>query len=193
MAIESETMTYDDCIKVFASIVESGAATSAPDSTYDDIDSQDVSHVGEEKTEGTLTFQNQTVTYQIPEGFYSQGVEDWSDEAVEAFMTDDYAYYVTCRLSAKEDELENAEMLTQTNFDFLLENVKSSASIETVEVDGYVYFYYDVHYEFDGTDCQKLYAACNVGEYIYSVDVSATDAESELTLDMVKKFLTIKQ
>ncbi len=194
LAVESDTLTYDDCIQVFASIIDGAKETDAPDSTYDDIEAQnDNSNKGEVKSESTLTFGGDTVTFQIPENFYSQSVETWSDEQCEYFMSGDYAFNVTCRLSEKEAGVaENAEQMTYLQWDALLENVKNATTIETVDIDGYTFYYFDVRYEFDGADCQKFFAACEIGNSIYAVDIDGLDAESELTLEMVKKFLMVK-
>lgn len=195
LVMQSDTVTNEDMLNVFDSVVSTAEITDRPDSTYDDIMEQIyATNKGDRKSESSLTYEGKTVTYQVEEGFLSSDSSvDENYWAVESFVHEDIDWYLDCYLKETDEGCPNAEAYIQLNYDWLLGEVKDKAEIKTMEVGGYTFYYLDVHYEMDGSDYQELFVACDFGDgHIYSIEVSGTDVEEELSIDTVKKFMEIK-
>lgn len=191
IVVESEILSDEDLIKIFAGIVFTAQKTDEPDSTFEDILSQmRLRDLGEEKTESSLSFEGETVNFKVPRGFYSQGYYDNSSYKAEMFLTTDFID-VQCSLWSKnaESDYSGAEDYLKRTLDFQLENVKKDTKIETMQIVGNTCYYIDMHYEFNGSDFQKIYAACDYGKTgFFVVEADAINIEKNISMEMLKEF-----
>lgn len=196
IVVESETLSDEDLIKIFAGIVFTAQKTDEPDSTFEDILSQiRLRDLGEEKTESSLSFEGETVNFKVPRGFYSQGYYDSSSYKAEMFLTTDLID-VQCSLWSKnaESDYSGAEDYLRRTLDFQLENVKKDTKIETMKIEGNTCYYIDMHYEFHRTDFQKIYAACDYGKNgFFVVEADAIDIEKNISMEMLKEFFCFQK
>lgn len=196
IVVQSDALTDDDLLNIFANIIKTAMKTDEPDSTMEDIMGQlVVANYGEVKAESSLTFDGETVTYQVPEGFYSNGFYESDVYCTENFLTADFVS-VDCYLWSTKVEgysYSTAKDYIEGQLDWMLDNVKDETAVQTVEADGRTIYYIDVHYEFDGTDTQKVYAACDYNQNgIYIVKLTALDVLEEQSIDVIKEFFNLK-
>ena len=193
-AIETDDLTDEDILNVFVSIASTATVTDEANSTLDDIVEQLATPVaGEKKTTSILSFEGETVRFHVSDGFYSQATDRGSMYAVEFFSLED-AVMTDCYLwSSKTGDYENAEAIIENSLDNLLDNVKKETEIQKLEIEGITYYYIDTHYEFNGSDYQKICAACDVGKSgIYVVETEAIDFEEEISMDTIREFLILE-
>lgn len=198
IVIESDSLTDEDLLHIFADITSTAQVTDEPDSTMDDIVEQSVhqgaSAIGEKKAESTLSIADETVTFQVPEGFYSQGIYNAEGYESESFWSDGYGVSVDCCLAAADEFVGSALTYVENERDMGYDSVKDNMQIQTIEIAGNTFYYMVVHYNFEGTDYQRICAACDVGNgnAYYSVRACALDWEDELSMETVKDFLVFK-
>ena len=199
IVIESDSLTDEDLLHIFADITSTAQATDEPDSTLDDIAEQSAkanqsASMGEKKEESTLSVAADTITFLVPEGFYSQGVNDWESSQSESFASEGYAIYVDCSLNAADAFVESAMNYIENARDWMFDSIKDQVKIQTMDIEGNTCYYVVAHYDFEGQDYQQIYAACDVGEgnAYYSVQASAIDEEVELSMETVKEFFIFK-
>lgn len=165
----------------------------APDSTMSDIITQTTEEdikPGEGKEESTMSLEGGKTTFLVPENFYSEG-----QKVTEDFVSGDYKIYVSCSLqkAGEETDLRNARACIETEWDFLFDSVKDKTKIKTIDMNGTTFYYIEIHYEYDGTDTQRVYAACDIGENaIYKVEAGAMNEDVELSIDTIRDFLVLK-
>lgn len=199
IVIESDSLTDEDLLHIFADITSTAQATDEPDSTLDDIMEQSVkanqsASMGEKKEESTLSVAGDTITFLVPEGFYSQGVNDWENSQAESFASEGYAIYVDCSLNVTDAFVESAMNYIENERDWMLDSIKEQVKIQTMDIEGNTCYYIVAHYDFEGSDHQQIYAACDVGEgnAYYSVQASAIDEDVELSMETIKEFFSFK-
>lgn len=198
IVIESDSLTDEDLLRIFADIVSTAQVTDEPDSTLDDIVEQSAhqgtSAIGEKKEESTLSIAGETVTFQVTEGFYSQGIYHAEGLELESFWSDGYGVNVDCCLVAADEFVGSALAYVENERDMSYDSIRDNMQIQTIEIAGNACYYIVVHYNFEGTDYQRLCAACDVGNgnAYYSVQACAIDWEGELTMETVKDFLVFK-
>lgn len=197
IVIQSDSLTDEDLLHIFADITSTAQATDEPDSTLDDIVEQSVkstSNIGEKKEESTLSVEGDTITFLVPEGFYSQGVYDWESSKSESFISEGYVIDVDCSLNATDIFVENAMAYIEIQQDGMLDSIKDQVKIQTMDIEGNTCYYIVAHYDFEGHDYQRIYAACDVGEgnVYYSVQASVIDEEVELSMEAIKEFFIFK-
>ena len=192
IAILSDSVTEDDLLHVFAQITENATVTDKPNTTADDLMISS-STPGEKKEESSLSIKAGTVTFKVPEGFYSEGQVDLDNDDFiwETFDTKDYEVSVECKLESME---EWGSAKDYYNFDLETaidcgENVKEAFEV----IGGREVDYYISSYRSDnGADFQEIYAVCEVDGMIYNVQAIAIDWDGELTFDMIRDFLVVK-
>lgn len=193
---QSDKLTDEDILKVFASMATSAKKTDKPNSTLDDIVVQQAENMEPDgaKTESTLEFGDDSVTYKVPEGFYSSACGTWEYFGYEYFFDENYDISVSCYLRDTED-YENAQSYIQSKARW--ENtLGNDMKVQSATVDGAVCYYIISSYTDtdDGVHYQKIYAAYNNSETsIYIVEVVATDLDYELTFDMFEEFFMISK
>ena len=199
IVIESDSLTDEDLLHIFADITSTAQATDEPNSTLDDIVEQSVkanrfASMGEKKEESTLSLAGETITFLVPEGFYSQGAYDWESSKSESFASEGYAIDVDCSLNATDAFVESAMAYIEIQQDWMLDSIKDQIKIQTMDIEGNTCYYIVAHYDFEGRDHQQIYAACDVGEgnAYYSVKASVIDEEVELSMETIKDFFIFK-
>ncbi len=103
--IESDSVTVDDLLHVFEQVTEKATVTDKPNSTDEDLVFPSPAP-GEHKEESSLSIKAGTVTFKVPEGFYSEEQADnynYDDYAMESFYTKNYEVFVDCQLKPVED------------------------------------------------------------------------------------------
>ncbi|MDE5777646.1 MAG: hypothetical protein K2I10_03940 [Lachnospiraceae bacterium] len=196
IVVESEILSDEDLIKIFAGIVFTAQKTDEPDSTFADILNQILlQDLGEEKTESNLSFEGETVNFKVPQGFYSQGYYDSSSYKAEMFWTTDLIN-VQCSLWSKNAECFylGAEDYLKSTLDFEMENVKKDTKIETMQIEGNTCYYIDMHYKFHRSDFQKIYAACDYGKNgFFVVGAEAINVKKNISMEMLKEFFCFQK
>lgn len=198
IVIESDSLTDEDLLHIFADITSTAQVTDEPDSTMDDIVEQSVhqasSNMGEKKEESTLSFAGERITFLVPEGFYSQGVCDRENSKSESFALEGYAINVDCSLNATDAFVESAIAYIENEKDMTFDSIKDQVKIQTMNIEGNICCYIVEHYDFEGHDYQRIYAACDVGEgnVYYSVQASAIDEEVVLSMERIRDFFVFK-
>lgn len=193
IVIQKENLSYEDLLHIFADVVSSAQETDEPDSTKEDImGSKTVGNEkpGKEKEESTMRLDEETVTFSVPDSFYSS-----AQYAEEEFVSEDLAVYVDCYLRPTEPGtiFEDAQTCVKADKEFLIGSVSDEAKIQTMDSNGTLFYYIAVHYEYDGSDYQYIYAACDIGkDAIYKVEARAINEDVELTIDTIREFLVIK-
>lgn len=189
MVIFSQDIGEEDFLNVFAQIIGSAEKTDKPDSTEEDLLAWEPQiNVGERRSQGSITTDDFTVTFPVPEGFYAQTdvvyVSEEKDYYSDDYMTNDYVS-VSCRVT--KDFFEDARSVISDDWNY------DNAKIKTVEVSGRTYYYAISEKDIDGKQVQYVTAACGLSEsgWIYSVEATVTDYERSLTLDDIKGFLSI--
>lgn len=189
MVIFSQDIGEEDFLNVFAQIIGSAEKTDKPDSTEEDLLAWEPQiNVGERRSQGSITTDDFTVTFPVPEGFYAQTdevyVSEEKDYYSDDYMTNDYVS-VSCRVT--KDFFEDARSVISDDWNY------DNAKIKTVETGGRTYYYAISEKDIDGKQVQYVTAACGLSEsgWIYSVEATVTDYERSLTLDDIKGFLSI--
>lgn len=195
IVMESDTVTNEDMIQMFAGIAGGAVKTDEPDTTSEDIMQQErIANVGEMKSESTLSFQNASVTVKVPAGYYSIMNDDADDYVSETFTTADYGVEVKCNLRTADGlGINDAKTLVECWFDWLPNNVKKETEIQVFDAEGRTWYYYDVHYKLEETDRQNILVACDLGDkMIYSVEAQSSNESKELTMDSIMDFLSVE-
>lgn len=186
MVIEKE-----DLLNIFASVASTAVVTDEANSTQEDIHEEiRNANFGERKTESSLTFEGETVTFGVPAEFYGQGTDSWGYYATEMFSTTDYVSVDCFLYSTNTGEYDGAESYIANQMDFASEE---DGAVEKMDVNGTTFYYFTEDYEYDGSRFQKIYAACNIGETgIYVVELSAIDVDREINVELIEEFLYVK-
>lgn len=189
MVIFSQDIGEEDFLNVFAQIIGSAEKTDKPDSTEEDLLAWEPQiNVGERRSQGSITTDDFTVTFPVPEGFYAQTDEVYVSEEKD-YYSDDYMTndYVSVSSRVTKDFFEDARSVISDDWNY------DNAKIKTVETGGRTYYYAISEKDIDGKQVQYVTAACGLPEsgWIYSVEATVTDYERSLTLDDIKGFLSI--
>lgn len=190
IALSSDTVKDEDILHMFAQIMASAVQTDEPNTTAEDIEEQErKASMGEVKESSSLTYKNVSVTFYVPDGYYSQYKdEEGVSYVTENFMSDGFALDVNCDLRDTQDYAD-AKAFIESQKEW--ESANADCNIETIDIDGTNYYYIVVHYVHDGKDYQKVYAACDVENGIYSVSANAIDCKDKITVDTIKGFLSV--
>ena len=98
------------------------------------------------------------------------------------------------RGDSQELFVESAMAYIEIQQDGMLDSIKDQVKIQTMDIEGNTCYYIVAHYDFEGHDYQRIYAACDVGEgnVYYSVQASVIDEEVELSMEVIKEFFIFK-
>lgn len=189
--IESEDMTDQELLQVFADIVKTAEKTEEPDSVKEDIFNQAVApDYGTKKSESSISFAGETVKFHVPEGFYSKYTYGNDSYWTESFQTKDFLR-VDCSLwsTKKAGDYPGAKAYIDNMLDFESDSVKREQKVESVKIAGNTCYYIDLHYTYAGTDYQYVYAACDYGQTgIFVVNATALDFPEDLSVDTIREF-----
>ncbi len=196
MVVESESAADDELLQAFADIVKTAEKTEEPDSASEDIFKQVTEpDYGMKKSESSISFAEETVRFQVPEGFYSTGTYDNDTYRTETFQTKELLN-VDCSLwsTKTEGDYPSAKAYVETMLDFEWDSVKAEQRVDSVKIAGNTCYYIDLHYIYAGTDYQYLYAACDYGQTgIYVVKATALDYREDLSMETIWEFFNTKE
>lgn len=199
IVIQKEDLSDEELLNMFAGVISTAQETEDPDSTLDDIMAQviasDTSDLGEKKEESTLKLDGESVTFLVPENFYSQGQDEYSDYSTENFVSKEYAISVVCYLQAAGGDAgyKNARALIEAERDWKYDFAGENTELQTIDINGKDWYAFSVSYEYNGSDYQYVYAACDVGEdSIYYVKASVIDEDVKLSIDTIRDFMILK-
>ncbi len=195
IVMESNTVTSEDMIYMFAGIAESLTETDEPDTTSENIMEQlRAANTGKVKSESTLSKNKKSITFKVPAGYYSVSAYDAGDYVNELFATAGNDIEVDCCFRMVDDMgIDGAKGFIESWFDWLPENVRKETEIQSMEIEENMYYYYDVHYKLDGDDIQNIVLACDVGDdMFYTVEAESLNEEGELTIEAVQDFLLVR-
>ncbi len=195
IAMESESVTDEDMLRMFDEITAGAVETDEPDTSAETLDEmKSAANRGEIKAKSTLTLADCAVTFRVPGGYYGQGQFALDDTISEYFLTEDYAVEIDCCLHIpEEDGYETAQEYVALMFDWMSEDVQKEFSVQEKEIEGTTYWLYNVSYEEEGETYKEMFWATDVkGKGIYSVKAQSLDAATELTEETVKEFLVIE-
>lgn len=150
---------------------------------------------GQVKEESTLSFGGKTVTYNVPKGFYSQGDYEAESYISETFNTADYEISLDCILFlvGGEDTYKGAEDYIRFTFEGLMDDEKEGAEIQEKTIDDKTCYYIVCGYKYDGSEFQRVYAACDIDKSsFFVVEAYAIDASMELSMDTVQEFFVFQ-
>lgn len=195
IVVENSELTDEDLIHVFASIAGTAQVTDEADSDYDDIVDQMAVRtfaVGERKEESSLSLDGVTVTFCVPEGFYSQGIYETDFYSAENFQTQDYAIGVDCYLQADE-MFANAEEYLENELEGSF-NDTSGIRIQKTEIDGKTCYYYEEVLAYDDSEFQRISAVCDIdgNGTLYYVRASAIDEDTGVSIDTIRDFFVFR-
>ena len=193
IVVASEEIEDDDILKAYAAMASSATETDKPDSTLDDIVEQQAANSEPDgtKTESTLTFENDSITYKVPEGLYSMGSDSTEYSAYEYFYDEDFELSVSCYLRPTEDYAD-AESYIQSMVEWE-SSVDDSVRVKSERVgDGVCYYFVSTYVDDEGVEIQQFYAAYNNSDTsIYIVQATAHDVSYVLSFDMFEEFFEI--
>lgn len=179
-----------DMVEYFARVASTAEVTDEPDTTKESLDeARHISNIGVEKEESTLEFDGCTVTFQVADGFYSGYTETDDYWAVEYFAEDGYERSIDCYLMSTEDWADAESYIA-----FEAEYSEGVVVQDTIEVNGYTFYYIERDYEDEGDSIQRVEAACDVGNgVIYRISVWASNVEKDVTVEDVMTFMSIRE
>lgn len=179
LLIEGEDVSEKELLERFASIAESAQETGEPDTTDEDMtELMRLANFGEKKTESTLKIEDTEITFQVEEGFYSQYQDTDEYWSCEYFAEPSDLNTVDCYLEPVDEEWD-ARAYIEDELQFAEE--KGEVHKDTLEVDGNVFYYYTISYEYNGSHFQKMIAASDVKKgYIYVLKAGYVDVAYEM-------------
>lgn len=195
IVMESDSLTDEDLLHIFADVTGGAQVTDAPNSTYDDIVAQVAaksSNLGEYKEMSGLRIDGAEVAFSVPKNFYYQSGGDTESPGMELFMSGDMAVTVNCYLALADEFVENAKMYVQCELDFAYESLQEDMEIQTMDIDGRTCYYLIQRYKYKDSYYQKVCAACDVEDNAYyAVKATAIDADIELSMDTIREFFVL--
>lgn len=195
--ILSDEVTDKELLNVFDEIVTTAVVTDEKNTTEEELSEQEYeNNIGEKKEKSALIYRGKTVNYKVTEGFYSvyESTEDGL-YASENFIAKDNSVWVDTMLMENDKTGRDDVILDWESAQSYIEAESSGEyTVETIEIDGYEFYYIVESYEHKGSLFQRIYAACDVGgTNIYAISATAIDWDGTLTLDTIKEFLSIKE
>lgn len=187
LIIEGHDVSEEELLERFAEIAESAEVTDEPDTTDENLAAAKLlAEFGEQKTESTLKHENTEIAFQIKPDFYSQYVYTTDYRASEYFTNPVNLGTVDCYLEPLESE-GGAESYIENEIEYTDNN--EGIRKETVKINGHVFYYYMLSYEYEGSSFQKLVAASDVKNgYVYIVRVCYIDVEDKIELGDFENF-----
>lgn len=193
LVLLSDDMSNEDVLEAYADIVADARETDKPDSTIDDIVEQTYQQVEPDgaKSESTLTFNGDSITFAVPEGFYSQGIYNSEYAASEDFVDRNYDVMVECRLIPTEN-YDSAEGYIENMVKWESDSV-NDIKVMTEKIGDIVCYHFVSKYEYEDKTVQNLYVAYNNSDTsIFTVEVFASDIDYDINFDMFREFLVVK-
>ncbi|MDE6434725.1 MAG: hypothetical protein K2L07_10925 [Lachnospiraceae bacterium] len=181
IVIRSDSVTDEDLLNMYASIVEKVTVTDEPDSSLEDIAGQNAFVTGEKKESSSLTLHRTKINYKVPSGYYS--IEQFSDEysATECFDGGDVSATVTLYKANGDDAKYCAEISASSN-------ISDEAQMTSEAVGGRTVYVVSYSYEYNGSVYRFLEGYCDINENVYYEVKLDTRGDTVLSFDMMRDF-----
>lgn len=186
--VRDESASDLDMVAYFARVASTAEITDEPDSTEESLDeAKHISYIGVEKEESSLAYGNNQMTFQVEEGFYSSYTESDDYWAVEYFEEDGHSRSIDV-VYMPNDDWGSAENLIA----YEAEWSSGVVAHDSVEVNGYTFYYIERDYEDEGDSIQRVLAACDMGNgMIYRISVWAMNVEQDVNIEDIATFMEV--
>lgn len=181
IVVQSDAVSDEDLLHMFASIVATAQVTDKPNSTAEDIASQISVVFGTAKSSSSLTLEGTVVQYKVAAGYYSTAVFDDAFSATECFDGADTDVMVCLYKTEGEDAEYYAKTTASVNEDKGAELWEETVDGKTVYCCGYSYVYNEVTYHY-------IEAFCDVNQDIYYTVVLDSTGDNTLDFEKIRDF-----
>lgn len=181
IVIQSDSVSDEELLNMYASIVEKAVVTDEPDSSVEDFAGQDTFVTGEKKESSSLTWGETTVNFKVPSGYYS--ITQYDDElsATECFDAGNVSAMATLYKSFGNDAKYYAEGAADSGF-------SDEAQITNETVGDKTVYVVSSSYEHEGVKYSSMVGYCDIDEETYFEVIIDTRGENNLTFDMMRDF-----
>lgn len=190
LLIRSKKETDEELLGRWADIAASAVETDEADTTQESMaEARRLADFGEKKEESTLVYDGVRITFQVEPEFYSTYEDSDELSSCEYFTNPDDYRTLDCTLIP--DYGQGAETYVENQVIFW-----DTKSMETgsVKVDGYTFYYAEARYTHEGSEFQRIVAACNIGDgYMYTISATAIDVDDRIELDDYEDFMKVKE
>lgn len=160
IVVQSDSVSDEDLIQMFASIAETAQVTDKPNSTAEDISARVSVVSGEVKENSSLTFNGTTVNYKVAAGYYSTSSFEDEYSATECFDGADSDVLVCLYEAEGEDAQHYANVAVNAN-------EENGAEMQTEMVDGKTVYYFTYSYVYNDVKYNYIEAFCDVNDDVY--------------------------
>lgn len=181
IVVQSDSVSDDDLIQMFASIAETAEVTDKPNSTDEDINAQSGAVLGEAKEASSLTFNGTTVNFKVAAGYCSTSVFEDEFSTTECFDGMDSDVIVCLYETGGEDAEYYANVAVETN-------EENGAEIMTETIDGKTVYYCSYSYVYNDVKYNYLEAFCDINDDVYyAIQLDSID-DTNLNFNMISDF-----
>lgn len=181
IAVQSDSVSDEDLIQMFASIAESAEVTDKPNSTAEDISARFSAVLGEAKENSSLTFNGVTVNYKVAAGYYSTSAFEDEYSATECFDGADSDVLVCLYGAEGEDAQHYANVAVGAN-------EENGAEIRTETVDGKTVYYCTYSYVYNDEKYNYIEAFCDVNNDVYYTVQLDSTGDGNLDFNSIRDF-----
>lgn len=184
--VQSDAVSDEDLVQMFASIAETAAVTDEPNSTADDINDQFNAVFGTAKETSSLTFEATTVNYKVAAGYYSTSIFNDEVSATECFDGLNSDVMVCLYKTEGENARYYAEVAALANEENGAELSEKTVDGKTVYCCSYSYVYNDVSYNY-------VEAFCDINPDVYYTVLLDSRGENALDFEMISDFFIFNE
>ncbi len=192
IVLQTEEISRDDIIKMFANIAGSAVKTDKADSTKDDIvvemaDKKPSTVTREWKGSSSMQFGELKITHSVPENFYPDDSYDGMEYTAESYSTNKPYVDVKCSLF---------DIPWYANVESYIEENKhlNNTKVQTMNIDGKKVYYVIESFMNEDKTHQQIYAGFDLGKnQFYLVQAYAVGEDVELTMDTIREFLFVTE
>lgn len=181
IVVQSDSVSDEDLIHMFASIAETAQATDKPNSTAEDMGAGFSDVLGEAKENSSLTFNGTTVNYKVAAGYYSTSAFEDEYSATECFDGEDSDVLVCLYEAEGEDAQYYANVAVEAN-------AENGAEIRTETVDGKTVYYCNYSYVYNDVKYNYIEAFCDVNSEVYFTVQLDSTGDGELDFKKISEF-----
>lgn len=188
--IMSGKETDEELLGRWADIAASAVETDEADTTQESLtEAQRLADFGEKKEESTLVYDDVRLTFQVGPDFYSTYADSDEISSCEYFTNPDDYRTLDCTLVP--DYGQDAETYVENQF---TSGDDKDVQTGSVKVGKYTFYYAEARYIHEGSEFQRIVAACNVGNgYIYKISATAIDVDDRIELEDYEDFMKVKE
>lgn len=182
IVIQSENVSYDDILNMYAGIAATAKVTDKPDSTKEEIEAQIKYITGDKRKVSTLKYNSASITYHVPEGFFYTGDADGATSGSQFYSSVDTDVYVSIEDKAFPEDTAEYSIDASVKYE---ENAVKLVE----EVNGNKVYICTSHYTGDsGKEFYTLLAKYDIDDaYTYCVTADRVD-KGDISFDLIRKF-----